>query len=186
MIDFDSLMTWVNLTLNLLTLEKEPWQLGALPRVNSTAWHSTISRDDEQFSCDHVTFYNATCDAFIMSGSRIGLSWRPFRFNRWTSSPAAIHNLQDSHLQWRGYLQTQRRPQKYLDESSPMTVVVLRTPENVPEHSLGVIEVYLKWFLHVNNNFLVIKKGLFLRIHKTSLKCQVQNWLGTGRKWVKR
>ena len=99
MIDFDSLMTWVNLALNLLTLEKEPWQLGALPRVNSTAWHSTISRDDEQFSCDHVTFYNATCDAFIMSGPRIGLCWRPFRFNRWTSSPAAIHNLQDSHLQ---------------------------------------------------------------------------------------
>lgn len=44
----------------------------------------------------------------------------------------------------RGNLQTQRRPQKYLDESSPMTVVVLRTPENLPEHSLGVIEVYLK------------------------------------------
>ena len=145
-------------------------------------WTIFISRE----SCDHVTFYNATCDAFLMSRSQIGLCWMPFRFNRWTSSPAVIHNLQDSHLQWRGYLQTQRRPQKYLDESSPMTVVVLRTPENVPEHSLGVIEVYLKWFLHVNNNFLVIKKGLFLRIHKTSLKCQVQNWLGTGRKWVKR
>ena len=62
MIDFDSLMTWVNLTLNLLTLEKEPWQLGALPRVNSTAWHSTISRDDEQFSyhMNHVITWRLT------------------------------------------------------------------------------------------------------------------------------
>ena len=166
MIDFDSLMTWVDL-LNLLTLEKEPWQLGAL---NSTAWHSTISRDDEQFSSDHVTFYNATCDAFLMSGSQIGLCWRPFRFNRWTSSPAAIHNLQDSHLQWPTGISSDL---KEASEVPRWPFCPENSPES-PEHPEYVIEVYFKWFLHVNNNFLVIKKGLFSRIHKTSLKCQVQ------------
>ena len=172
MIDFDSLMTWVHLP-NLLTLEKEPWQLGAL---NSTAWHSTISRDDEQFSSDHVTFNNATCDAFIMSGSQIGLCWRPFRFNRWTSSPAAIHNLQDSHLQWLTGMSSDP------EEASKVPCWPF-CPENLPEHPECVIEVHVKWFLHLIT-ICSLKRGYFWEFIKRHWNVKF-NWLGTGQKWVK-